>query len=61
MTYNGLTLMQRIGLKGEIQTNPKLAIYKAIWLLWDFRTAVNAFFMEQVQAINYIISKPLQQ
>lgn len=41
MKYEDLNINQRIAAKGLIQTDPELAIFKAVWLLWDFREAVN--------------------
>lgn len=51
MTYENLTLNQKISLKGEFQTNPKLNNYRAIMLLCDFVTAVNFFLKEDISII----------
>jgi hypothetical protein len=47
MTYKDLTLMQRIGLKGMIEKLPELRPFKAVWLLWNFKVAVNAFLSDE--------------
>lgn len=43
MKYEDLTLNQRIGLKGLFQTDPELSSYMAIWILWNFKVAINCF------------------
>lgn len=47
MGYKDLTLMQRIGLKGEIEKNQSLGAFRAVWLLWNFKVAVDAFLSNE--------------
>lgn len=49
MTYQDLTLHQRIGLKGFIMTMKSLEPYKAIALLFNIYEAVNMFLDETYQ------------
>ena len=51
MKYEDLTIHQRIGLKGFIESDPNLVIYKAIWLLWNFKIAVEYFLNEDLNEI----------
>lgn len=51
MKYQDLTLIQRIGLKGFIETDPALASIKAIWVLWGFKKAVEYFLNEDIGAL----------
>lgn len=50
MRYEDLTIHQRISLKGFIKTWESLVPYYAIWILWDYRRAINCFLDES--AIN---------
>jgi len=53
MIYKDLTLDQRISLKGEFKTNPKLYQYYAIMILWNFVTAVEYFLSDDDIEILY--------
>lgn len=41
MQYEDLSLNQKIAAKGLIQNDPQLGIFKAVWVLWNFKVAVN--------------------
>lgn len=51
MKYTDLSLNERIALKGFISRDPDLAPYKLIWILWDFKTAVEYFLNEDLNAL----------
>jgi len=50
-TYESLTLDQRIGLKGEFETNPKCNIYATIQTLWNFKIAVEYFLNDDISIL----------
>ncbi len=52
MKYEQLTLMQRIGLKGEIKTNSALQSIKLIWIFWNFKKAVEFFLNEDINELD---------
>lgn len=51
MKYTDLTIDQRIGLKGQFETNPKMVNYKVVWLLWDFIIAVEYFLNDDINVL----------
>ena len=51
MHYKDLTLHQKISLKGEFFINPILYQYKAIMVLWDFKTAINVFLTNDLNLL----------
>jgi len=46
--YEDLTLTQRIGLKGQIQTNPAFCVYKMVWIFFGFKAAINYFLTDDI-------------
>lgn len=54
MKYEDLTLMQKIGLKGFIDTLPELAPIKAVWILWGFKKAVEYFWDHDIHSLTII-------
>jgi hypothetical protein len=46
-----LTLDQRIGLKGEFETNKECAPYKVIMKLWNFIIAVEYFLNDDLSIL----------
>ena len=46
MKYRDLTLDQKIGLKGEFQTNPDCVNYKVVMALWGFIPAIEFFLTD---------------
>lgn len=52
MTYKQLTIDQRIGLKGFFKTAPDLHAYRAVWVLWDFKTAVEFFLNNDINLLH---------
>lgn len=51
MRYTDLTLNQRISLKGEFETNPECACYRAIMALWDFVIAIEFFLNDDISIL----------
>jgi hypothetical protein len=51
MTYEQLTIHQRIGLKGLIQTEERLSPLRLVWMLWGFKKAVEYFFNEDINEL----------
>lgn len=51
MKYEDLTLNQRIALKGFIETKPELQSYKLVWILWNFKMAVEYFLNDDINAL----------
>lgn len=43
MSYEDLTLNQRISLKGVFVTDPMLGNYRALMIMWNFKIAINYF------------------
>lgn len=52
MRYEDLTIDQKIGLKGEFQTNEKCVNYRAVWLLYGFITAINYFLTDDINILH---------
>ena len=46
LKYRDLTLDQKIGLKGEFQTNPECGMYKVVMALWNFVAAIEFFLSD---------------
>jgi hypothetical protein len=44
LRWQDLTVHQRITLKGLFVTDEELSIYRAVWILWDYRKAIDLFF-----------------
>jgi hypothetical protein len=57
MKYEQLTIMQKIGLKGAIQTWPSLAHIKLIWVFWNFKIAVEYLLNEDINALASTINQ----
>ena len=51
MYYSNLTLDQKIGLKGEFQTNPECVNYKMVMILWGFVTAIEYFLNDDISIL----------
>jgi hypothetical protein len=51
MTYEQLTIHQRIGLKGFIQTEESLSSLRLVWMLWGFKKAVEYFLNEDLNEL----------
>jgi hypothetical protein len=51
MKYEDLTIEQRIALKGHIWNDPELKQIKLVWLLWNFKKAVEYFLNEDLNAL----------
>lgn len=52
MKYTDLDVNQRISLKGYFETDPKLAQYKAIMILWNFVKAVEYFLNDDINELS---------
>jgi len=46
--YTDLTLNQRISLKGEIATNPKLREYRVVRIMWGWVAAIEFFLTDDI-------------
>lgn len=51
MKYTDLTIHQRISLKGFFQTDKNLVNYRAVMLLWNFKTAVEYFLNDELNPL----------
>jgi hypothetical protein len=51
MTYEQLTIHQRIGLKGFIQTKERLSALRLVWMLWGFKKTVEYFLNEDLNQL----------
>ena len=52
MKYDDLTIHQKISLKGEFETNPKLENYWAVMLLWGFKKAIEYFLNDDLSILD---------
>ena len=51
MKYEDLTLNQRIGLKNEFINNPVCQNYRLVWIMWNFKVAVEYFLNDDISAL----------
>jgi len=50
--YTDLTLNQRISLKGEIATNPKLGEYRVVSVMWGWVEAIEFFLTHDITILH---------
>lgn len=58
MKYSDLTINQRISLKGYFESDKTLLPYKAIWMLWNFKIAVEYFLNGDINSLCHNLNHP---
>ena len=51
MKYEDLNIHQKIGLKGFFISDPKMKQYRLIWVVFNFKKAINYFLTGNVEEL----------
>ncbi|MBN4061701.1 hypothetical protein JYU20_00705 [Bacteroidales bacterium AH-315-I05] len=52
MEYNELTVHQKIGLKGYFREDPDFVNYRVVWILWNFKIAIEYFLLDDINILH---------